>query len=375
MRKIKALSVFGIRPDAIKMCPLVLHLGADDRFESTVAVSGQHREMLDTVLHIFGVTPNYDLNIMRQRQTLDYITTAILNGIGEVYDEVKPDIVLVHGDTLTCFASGLAAFYRQIPVAHVEAGLRSGNINSPFPEEMSRSMIARIAAINFAPTELNRQNLIREACPGEIYVVGNTEVDAMRYTVREGYEFSHPEMAKLACSGEKLAFMTAHRRENIGTPLEAICRAVRRLADDHSDIRVLYAVHLNPAVRDTVYPMLSGHPRITLTEPTDVLDTHNFIARCRFVMSDSGGIQEDATALGVPTLVLRRETERTEGVDTGILKLVGVDEDEIYAAAALLASDDNARDAMAKSVNPYGDGYTSQRIADILASYFERRDI
>ncbi|MBE6935052.1 MAG: UDP-N-acetylglucosamine 2-epimerase (non-hydrolyzing) [Ruminococcaceae bacterium] len=371
---VKVLSVFGTRPDAIKMCPLVLELSKDPRFQSIVCVSAQHREMLDTVLDIFHVKPDYDLNVMKPSQTLFEITNAVLSGLSEVLDDCRPDIVLVHGDTSTAFVSALAAFYKQIPVGHVEAGLRTGNIYAPFPEEANRTLIGRLAELNFAPTTQNRQNLLDEKCPGEIFVTGNTVIDAMRYTTTEQHTYTDPALREVAAKeGVMPVFMTAHRRENLGKPLEDICRAARAFVDAVPEAELVYAVHLNPAVRSTVYPILSGHPRIHLTDPVDLLDAHNFMARCRFVLTDSGGIQEEATALGVPTLVLRRETERGEGVETGILKLVGVDYDEILASCVELCRDDAVHQRMSHAENPYGDGHACERIADAMAAYFEKK--
>ena len=371
---IKILSLFGTRPDAIKMCPLVKLLGSDSRFESVVCVSAQHREMLDQVLEIFDVHPDYDLNIMKPSQTLFQISAALIPGFGDVLEEVKPDVVLVHGDTSTAFTAALAAFYRQIPVGHVEAGLRTWNIYSPFPEEMNRMLVGRIASLHFAPTNQNLENLLREHALGEIYVTGNTVIDAMRYTTAADYHYEEPVLETLRHIEGKFVLLTAHRRENLGAPLEAICRAVLRLVEAVPELHVVYPVHLNPAVRNTVYPLLCGHARIHLTEPLNLRDTHNFMARCRFVMTDSGGIQEEATALGVPTLVLRRETERGEGVKTGILKLVGVKEEDIFTAARELAENDAVHNRMSTSENPYGDGHACEYIAAAIASYFKTKE-
>lgn len=371
---VKVLSVFGTRPDAIKMCPLVKLLDADPRFESVVCVSAQHREMLDQVLEIFDVHPDYDLDIMKPSQTLFQISAAIIPGLGDVLEKVRPDVVLVHGDTSTAFLAALAAFYQQIPVGHVEAGLRTGNIYAPFPEEMNRMLVGRIASLHFAPTVRNRENLLRENTLGKIFVTGNTVIDAMRYTTAAGYHFAEPVLESLREVPGKFVLMTAHRRENLGAPLEAICRAVLRLVESVPDLHIVYPVHLNPAVRGTVYPLLGNHERIHLTDPIDLRDTHNFMARCRFVMTDSGGIQEEATALGVPTLVLRRETERGEGVETGILKLVGVEEEDIFNAALELAENDSVHDKMSKSENPYGDGHACEYIADAIAGYFNSKE-
>lgn len=371
---LKILSVFGTRPDAIKMCPLVLELAADARFDSRVCVSAQHRELLDSVLDLFSVKPDYDLNVMKPSQTLFEITNSVLAGMAGVLDDCRPDLVLVHGDTSTAFVCSLAAFYKQIPVGHVEAGLRTGNLYAPFPEEANRALIARLAALNFAPTTQNRENLLKENAPGEIYVTGNTVIDAMRYTTGTAHSFQNEAMREVAkMSGIIPIFMTAHRRENLGAPLEEICRAVRDFVDAVPEAELVYAVHPNPAVRNTVFPLLSGHPRIHLTDPVDLLDAHNFMARCRFVVTDSGGIQEEATALGVPTLVLRRETERGEGVETGILKLVGVDYDEIRNSCIALCRDAALHARMSHAANPYGDGHACARIADAIDRYFKEK--
>ncbi len=371
---LKILSVFGTRPDAIKMCPLALELAADTRFDSRVCVSAQHRELLDSVLGIFSVTPDYDLNVMRPSQTLFEITNSVLAGMASVLDDCRPDLVLVHGDTSTAFVSALAAFYKQIPVGHVEAGLRTGNVYAPFPEEANRTLIARLAALNFAPTMQNRENLLKENAPGEIYVTGNTVIDAMRYTTGRAHSFQNAAVREVSEKpGVIPIFMTAHRRENLGAPLAEICRAVRDFVDAVPEAELVYAVHPNPAVRSTVFPLLSGHPRIHLTDPVDLLDAHNFIARCRFVITDSGGIQEEATALGIPTLVLRRETERGEGVETGILKLVGVSYTQIRDSCIALCRDTALHSRMSHAANPYGDGHACTRIADAIDSYFKEK--
>ena len=371
---LKILSVFGTRPDAIKMCPLALELAADTRFDSRVCVSAQHRELLDSVLGIFSVTPDYDLNVMRPSQTLFEITNSVLAGMASVLDDCRPDLVLVHGDTSTAFVSALAAFYKQIPVGHVEAGLRTGNVYAPFPEEANRTLIARLAALNFAPTMQNRENLLKENAPGEIYVTGNTVIDAMRYTTGRAHSFQNAAVREVSEKpGVIPIFMTAHRRENLGAPLAEICRAVRDFVDAVPEAELVYAVHPNPAVRSTVFPLLSGHPRIHLTDPVDLLDAHNFIARCRFVITESGGIQEEATALGIPTLVLRRETERGEGVETGILKLVGVSYTQIRDSCIALCRDTALHSRMSHAANPYGDGHACTRIADAIDSYFKEK--
>ena len=371
---LKILSVFGTRPDAIKMCPLALELAADTRFDSRVCVSAQHRELLDSVLGIFSVTPDYDLNVMRPSQTLFEITNSVLAGMASVLDDCRPDLVLVHGDTSTAFVSALAAFYKQIPVGHVEAGLRTGNVYAPFPEEANRTLIARLAALNFAPTMQNRENLLKENAPGEIYVTGNTVIDAMRYTTGRAHSFQNAAVREVSEKpGVIPIFMTAHRRENLGAPLAEICRAVRDFVDAVPEAELVYAVHPNPAVRSTVFPLLSGHPRIHLTDPVDLLDAHNFIARCRFVITESGGIQEEATALGIPPLVLRRETERGEGVETGILKLVGVSYTQIRDSCIALCRDTALHSRMSHAANPYGDGHACTRIADAIDSYFKEK--
>jgi UDP-N-acetylglucosamine 2-epimerase (non-hydrolysing) len=291
--------------------------------------------------------------------------------LGEVMEKVSPDLVLVHGDTSTAFFAALAAFYHKIPVGHVEAGLRTNDMYSPFPEEMNRALVARIAALNFAPTETNRENLLRENAPGKIYVTGNTVIDAMAYTTADDYHYDNPALESLRDMPGMYVLMTAHRRENLGEPLAAICRAALRLVEAVPELHIVYPVHLNPAVRNTVNPILSAHPRIHLTEPIELRDMHNFMARCRFTMTDSGGIQEEATALSVPTLVLRRETERSEGVETGILKLVGVDEEEVFTSALALSCDDALHARMSRARNPYGDGRACEYIADGIAEYFD----
>jgi len=370
MKKIKVMSVFGTRPDAIKMCPLVKALEKDDRTESIVCLTAQHREMLDQVLPCFDVKADYDLNIMRKQQSLYTITADILTGIESVLKEAQPDIVLVHGDTSTCFTAALSAFYAKIPVGHVEAGLRSFDKYSPYPEEMNRVLVGKIATLHFAPTERNRDNLIREGITEGISVTGNTVIDSMKYTVRDDYAYKNEVLAKLDFSANPYVLLTAHRRENIGKPLENICQAVLDLVSRYPELRFVYPVHLNPAVREIVYRMLGGNDHIYLIEPTEVTDNHNLMSKCRFVMTDSGGIQEEATAVGVPTLVLRTETERPEAVETGILKLVGVETNDIFSAACELMDDPTVYERMAKSRNPYGDGFASEKIVDAICDYF-----
>lgn len=367
--KLKVMSVFGTRPEAIKMCPLVKELQKSTEIDSIVCLTGQHRQMLDQVTEIFGVKADYDLNIMRPEQTLTTITSDILLGIESVLKEAAPDVVLVHGDTSTSFVAALAAFYQQIPVGHVEAGLRTFNPYSPFPEEMNRCLTGRIASIHFAPTVKNEQNLRNEGITKNVFVTGNTVIDAFQTTVRENYVFKAPELKDFDASSGRTILMTAHRRENLGEPLENICRAVRRLVEDFSDIQVVYPVHLNPAVRQTVNAILGSVDRVHLTEPLDVEDMHNLMDRSYLVMTDSGGLQEEAPSCGVPVLVLRTETERPEAVEAGTVKVTGVEEQAIYQEAALLLTDPKTYDEMAKAVNPYGDGHASERIVQHLLNF------
>ena len=359
----KVMLVFGTRPEAIKMCPLVNELKSRENIETVVCVTGQHRQMLDSVLGAFSVTPDYDLSIMKEKQTLFDITTGILNGIGEVLDEVKPDVVLVHGDTSTTFVTALACFYKQIPIGHVEAGLRTYNIYSPYPEEFNRQVVSIISSYNFAPTELSRDNLLREGHAAEsIYVTGNTAIDALKTTVREDY--THPELDWAKDS--RLIMITAHRRENLGQPMRNMFRAIRRVMDEHPDVKAIYPIHMNPVVRQAANEELGDCDRIRIIEPLEVLDFHNFLARSYMILTDSGGIQEEAPSLGKPVLVMRDTTERPEGIKAGTLKLVGTDEDVIYENFKLLLENQNAYDAMSKASNPYGDGFACKRIADIL---------
>ncbi len=359
----KVMLVFGTRPEAIKMCPLVNELKTRSGIETVVCVTGQHRQMLDQVLEAFSVVPDYDLSIMKERQTLFDVTTNILNRIREVLEKVSPDVVLVHGDTSTTFVTALACFYLQIPVGHVEAGLRTYNLYSPYPEEFNRQAVSIISQYNFAPTELSRQNLLREGKnPDTIYVTGNTAIDALKTTVREDY--THPELDWAA--GSRLILITAHRRENLGEPMRHMFRAIRRVCDEHPDIRAIYPIHMNPAVRETANAILGDDERIRIIEPLDVLDFHNFLARSYLVLTDSGGIQEEAPSLGKPVLVMRDTTERPEGIEAGTLKLVGTDESVIYDNFKRLLEDRTVYEAMSTASNPYGDGFASRRIADIL---------
>ena len=368
-KKIKVMPVFGTRPEAIKMAPLVLELQKrSDEFDTIVTVTAQHREMLDQVLDIFGITPTYDLNIMKQNQTLAEVTTRALVGLDEVMKEAQPDIVLAHGDTTTTFAASLAAYYNQVAVGHVEAGLRTWNKYSPYPEEMNRQLTGVMADLHFAPTAQSRDNLRTENKQDDyIYITGNTAIDALKTTVSEDY--THPMLDQIG--DKRLVLMTAHRRENLGENMGQMFRAIRRLADTHDDIHVVYPVHLNPKVQEKANEILGHHDRIDLIKPLDVVDFHNFAARATLILTDSGGVQEEAPSLGVPVLVLRDTTERPEGVKSGTLKLTGTDEDTIYNEANLLLSDQHAHDKMAKASNPYGDGLASQRICDAIQSYFD----
>ena len=359
----KVMLVFGTRPEAIKMCPLVNELKTRENLETVVCVTGQHRQMLDQVLETFQVVPDYDLSIMKDKQTLFDITTNILNGIGAVLDEVKPDVVLVHGDTSTTFVTALACFYKQIPVGHVEAGLRTYDIYSPYPEEFNRQAVSIISNYNFAPTERAKQNLLKEGRDeSRIWVTGNTVIDALKTTVREDY--THPELSW--AEGSRLIFITAHRRENLGQPMHNMFRAIRRVMEEHPDVKALYPIHMNPVVRKAADEELGGCDRIHIIDPVEVFDCHNIMARSYMILTDSGGIQEEAPSLGKPVLVMRDTTERPEGIAAGTLKLVGTDEEVIYRNFKELLENPAAYDAMAKANNPYGDGHACERIADIL---------
>ena len=359
----KVMLVFGTRPEAIKMCPLVNELKTRKGIETIVCVTGQHRQMLDQVLEAFQVEPDYDLSIMKDRQTLFDVTTNILNRIKAVLEEMQPDVVLIHGDTSTTFVTALACFYLQIPVGHVEAGLRTYNIYSPYPEEFNRQAVSIISAYNFAPTELSKENLLREGKnPDTIYVTGNTAIDALKTTVREDYTHPDLEWAK----GSRLIMITAHRRENLGEPMKHMFRAIRRVCDEHPDIKAIYPIHMNPVVREIADSILGDDERIRIIEPLDVLDFHNFLTRSYLILTDSGGIQEEAPSLGKPVLVMRDTTERPEGIKAGTLKLVGTDEEVIYQNFKQLLEDEEAYRALSTASNPYGDGFACKRIADIL---------
>jgi len=364
------MTIFGTRPEAIKMAPLVLELkNHTDDIESIVTVTAQHREMLDQVLDTFGIKPDYDLNIMKDRQTLIDVTTRGLEGLDKVMKEAKPDIVLVHGDTTTTFIASLAAFYNQIAVGHVEAGLRTFNKYSPYPEEMNRQLTGVIADLHFAPTEVSAENLRRENKPEDrIVVTGNTAIDALKTTVQE--EFSHPVLDKIGT--DRMILLTAHRRENLGQPMRNMFRAIKRLIEEHDDVQVVYPVHMNPAVREVANEVLGRDPRIHLIEPLEVLDFHNFAARSFIILTDSGGVQEEAPSLGKPVLVLRDTTERPEGIDAGTLKLAGVEEETIYRMAKELLTDEAAYKKMSQASNPYGDGEASRRIVEALKIYLNK---
>lgn len=362
----KVMLVFGTRPEAIKMCPLVNELKKRKGLQIVVCVTGQHRQMLDMVLEAFDVVPDYDLSIMKEKQTLFDVTTNILNRIKEVLEKEKPDVVLVHGDTSTTFVTALACFYMQIPIGHVEAGLRTYNIYSPYPEEFNRQAVSIISKFNFAPTELSKSNLLKEGKDAaSIYVTGNTAIDALKTTVKENY--THPEL-KWA-DGSRLIMITAHRRENLGEPMRHMFKAIRRVMDEHPDVKAIYPIHMNPVVREIANEYLGDDDRIHIIEPLDVLDFHNFLSRSYLILTDSGGIQEEAPSLGKPVLVMRDTTERPEGIAAGTLKLVGTEEETIYNEFSRLLSDKEEYESMSKASNPYGDGHACERIADILETH------
>ena len=365
MTKLKVMSIFGTRPEAIKMAPLVLELKRRGGIESTVCVTAQHREMLDGVLGVFDIRPDYDLNIMKSGQTLSDITARVLSGLAGVFESAKPDLVLVHGDTTTTFAAALAAFYAKIDCGHVEAGLRTYDRMSPYPEEMNRQLVGRLATLHFAPTANNAANLARENIKNGVYVTGNTVIDALAYTAH-GEGFESPELNAMDFAGRRVITLTCHRRENYGEPMEQIFAAVRRIARDNPDVLVVYPVHLSPVVREAARRVLGGVANIALIEPLSAVDMHRLMAKSYMVMTDSGGLQEEAPALGKPVLVLRDTTERPEAVEAGTVKLAGTDEDEIVSLARELLHDPAAYERMARAVNPYGDGRASERIADAI---------
>ena len=368
MDKVKVMTVFGTRPEAIKMAPLVKELKKREEIECIVCVTAQHRQMLDQVLEVFEIKPDYDLNIMSQGQTLSDITSKALKGLEEVIKQVKPNIVLVHGDTTTTFAGALAAYYNQVDIGHVEAGLRTWNKYSPYPEEMNRQMVGVMADMHFAPTENSKNSLLKEGKkPETIYVTGNTAIDALATTIQEDY--SHPEFEWLG--NDKLILLTAHRRENLGEPMRHMFRAIKRIVDEFDGIKVIYPVHLNPKVREVADEILGNDERIKLIEPLEVIDFHNFINRAHIILTDSGGIQEEAPGLGKPVLVLRDTTERPEGIEAGTLKLAGTDEETIYNLTKELLTNKDVYEKMSKAVNPYGDGHASERIVDsIIKKYY-----
>lgn len=368
--KIRVLFVFGTRPEAVKMAPLYCTLQKDARFEPLLCVTAQHRQMLDAVLEIFHVHPDFDLDIMKTSQTLSYITTSVLTGVEKVLQDCKPDIMLVHGDTTTTFASALSAFYQNVPVGHVEAGLRSFDMFSPFPEELNRRLVAPMASVHFSPTPANRDNLLHEHIQAPIFVTGNTAIDALSYTVQEGYAFKSPALREILPTNDRVILMTAHRRENLGAPMRQIFTAVRQVAEEFPQVRVIYPVHPNPAVRVPAHEMLGSLPNVLLCDPLDVDDMHNLMAHADLVLTDSGGLQEEAPALGRPVLVLRTETERPEAVRAGTVKMAGVETARIYALTKELLTDSSAYARMAHAVNPYGDGHACTRIAQAFLYLF-----
>lgn len=371
MKKLKVMTVFGTRPEAVKMAPLVKELEKYQEIESIVCVTAQHRQMLDQVLDMFEISPHYDLNIMQDRQTLADITTRALEGLSSVFGRVEPDIVLVHGDTTTTFVGSLAAFYNKISVGHVEAGLRTFDKYSPYPEEMNRRLTGVLADIHFAPTLSNRSNLLKEGVKDEkIYITGNTVIDALKTTVRQDYKFQKEELAKIDYSSRRVIAVTAHRRENLGEPLENICSALKFIADSYSDVEIVYPVHLNPAVQETAERILGAHSRVHLIRPLDVQEMHNLMSRAFMVMTDSGGLQEEAPSLGKPVLVLRNETERPEAVAAGTVKLAGTDRETVIRLARELLDNEQEYNKMAKAVNPYGDGLASERTVKALLHEF-----
>ena len=375
MSKLRVMSVFGTRPEAVKMAPLVKELEKHSQIESIVCVTAQHREMLDQVLELFEIKPDYDLDIMKERQTLTGITTRVLEGMEKVLDEAKPDIVLVHGDTSTSFVAALAAFYKQIKVGHVEAGLRTFNKYEPFPEEMNRKLTGSLADLHFSPTPLAKENLLAERVnEAHIYVTGNTVIDAIKHTVEENYVFTVDELNHIDYDKQRVITMTAHRRENLGQPLQNICEAVKQIVLENPDVEVVYAVHKNPAVREVAYGVLGDLDRVHLVEPLDLKDMHNLMKRSYLVMTDSGGLQEEVPSLGKPVLVLRNVTERPEGIEAGTLKLAGIEKDTIYQMAHELLNNEEAYSQMAQAKNPFGDGKASERIIAAMLYDFKLSD-
>lgn len=370
MKKIKVMTIFGTRPEAIKMAPLVNELKKDETIDTIVCVTAQHRQMLDQVLDIFKIVPDYDLNVMRDRQTLSQITSSVLNGIEKVIEDAKPDIVLVHGDTTTTFAGALAAFYKQTRIGHVEAGLRTGDKYSPFPEEMNRTLVGKMADLHFCPTSNNKNNLLKENINEDgIYITGNTVIDALKTTVNSSYQFKTEEL-KGVDFNKRIILVTAHRRENLGEPMRNIFKAIKRIAEEYNDVEVVYPVHLNPAVKEPATEILGDIKNVHLIAPLDVQELHNLMDRSYMVMTDSGGLQEEAPALGKPVLVLRQETERPEAVEAGTVRMAGVDEENVYNLAKLLLDNKEEYEKMNKATNPYGDGKASMRIVEAIKFYF-----
>lgn len=371
MKKIKVMSIFGTRPEATKMAPLIKAMDKKEEIEQVVCVTAQHREMLDQVLEIFDLHPDYDLDIMTQRQTLTSITTKALIGLEEVMNEAKPDLVLVHGDTTTTFAGALAAFYSGVKLGHVEAGLRTYDKTQPFPEEMNRVLTGHMADLHFAPTPLAKEHLLKENISEEgIFITGNTAVDCLKHTIKDNFKFDLDELNKIDYKNKRVITMTAHRRENLGEPLENICRAVLRLVNDYEDVEVVYAVHFNPAVREVANRILGNHSRIHLVDPLDIVNMHNLMNLSYLVMTDSGGLQEEVPSMGKPVLVLRNVTERPEGVEAGTLRLAGVHEDDIYAEAKELLDNKASYDKMVAAKNPFGDGFAAERITEAICYHF-----
>ena len=373
MNKIRVLSVFGTRPEAIKMAPLMMELSKRESIESLCCLTGQHRQMLDSVMDIFKLKADYDLNIMEKQQTLSTITTKTLLGMENVFEEAKPDLVLVHGDTSTTFAGALAAFYHKVAVGHVEAGLRTYDMYSPYPEEMNRTLVGDIATLHFSPTKANAANLEREAISGQIFITGNTVIDAMKTTVQPDFVFANPELNAMDFAGKRVITLTCHRRENYGEPMEQIMTAVRRIVEQYPDVEVVYPVHLSPVVQECARRNLGDLDRVHLIEPLDVEQMHNLMARSYCILTDSGGLQEEAPAMGKPVLVLRRETERPEAIEAGTVKLAGVETEDILRLTRELLEDENVYQSMAKAVNPYGDGNACRRIADAIEWHFGLR--
>lgn len=374
MKKIKVMSVFGTRPEAIKMAPLVKRLAQSAHIESLCCLTGQHREMLDSVMQVFGLQADYDLNIMQKSQTLSDITSRTIQGMDKVLEEAKPDLVLVHGDTSTTFAGALSAFYHKIPVGHVEAGLRTWDKYSPFPEEMNRTLTGDIAELHFAPTAANAANLRAEGIRGDIFVTGNTVIDAMKTTVKKDFRFSSEQLNGIDFAGKRVVTVTCHRRENYGQPMQNIMNAILELSETYDDVEFVYPVHYSPVVRDCVFGILSGTPHVHLIDPIDVGEMHNLMSRSYMILTDSGGLQEEAPALGKPVLVLRRETERPEAVKAGTVRLAGVEKENVLSLARELLDNPDSYRAMAKAVNPYGDGNACDRITEAIEWRFSFRE-